>query len=225
MAPVTSRDRRIVLASGSPRRRELVRQLGFEPIVRISEVEERREAGESPAHYTRRLALDKARAVAAACEANPGDEELPEWILSADTIVSTGAEILEKPADAADARSMLRRLAGEVDAESEGEGEGAKARWHTVITAFCWMSRIRGVHEVCDVHTEVAFRPLSDAMIARYVATGEPMDKAGAYGIQGLGSALVRELRGSYFAVVGLPICEVVEVLQSLGGLEEFPFT
>ena len=213
MAPVTSSNRCIVLASGSPRRRELVEGLGFEPVIRVSSVEERRQEGESPVEYTRRLALDKASAVAEAC----ADEvSLPTWILSADTIVVNGAEILEKPADAAEARVMLRRLS-----PRGGDGE---ARWHTVITAFCWLSRLDGRSRIRDVQTDVAFRPLSDAMIARYVATGEPMDKAGAYGIQGLGSALVREIRGSYFAVVGLPICEVVEELQALGGLEEFPF-
>ncbi len=201
---VTNNERGIVLASGSPRRKELLEQLGFRVVVAKSNVPEVRGAGEDPAVYTRRLAEAKARSSAARADATA-----PPWVLAADTIVVCDGEVLEKPADAADAQAMLRRLSG---------------RGHTVITSFCWMHRLDDRCQTCTVATEVWFRDLSADLIARYVATGEPMDKAGAYGIQGLGAAFCREIRGSYSGVVGLPVSEVVETLEQLGGLTGFPF-
>ena len=206
MNPVHSKQRSIILASGSPRRLELMRRIGFEPIVEISSIAEVRADGETPRDYARRLAAEKARDVAGRLADGPH-----RWILSADTIVVHGEQVLEKPTDSADARRMLRQLSGEC---------------HRVITAFCWSWPWGGkeIEEVCDVSATVWLRPLADKMIERYVATGEPMDKAGSYGIQDVGAVLVRRLEGSYFAVVGLPVCEVVETLQQLGGLENYPF-
>ncbi len=212
MKAVHPKQRSIVLASGSPRRRQLMRGIGFEPVIRVSSIPEKRRAGESPTEYARRLAAEKARDVASTIQ---GDRRLPGWILSADTIVVHGGEVLEKPEDEDDARSMLQRLSAEK---------------HEVITAFCWLWRApkggpeERLEEIVDISSSVWLRELSDEMIERYVATGEPMDKAGSYGIQDVGGVLVRRNEGSYFCIVGLPVCEVVETLQGLGGLEGFPF-
>ena len=202
---VSSSDRRVLLASGSPRRRALLQQVGLEPVVRVSDVEEIPEPDESPVDYTLRLAVSKARAVADAVE---GDDTLPRFILAADTIVTFDDVLLEKPTDADDAARMLRALSG---------------RHHEVHTAFCWLDRAGGATTEC-VTTKVLFRDLSDETIARYVATGEPMDKAGAYGIQGIGGILVAAVEGSYSCVVGLPVSHVVTALDRIGGLEGFPF-
>lgn len=197
-------ERHIVLASGSPRRRNMLERLGFLLHVEVADVPEVPEAGESPDAYTRRLAESKAAAV---CE-RLGDD--PRWVLAADTVVVFEDHILEKPGDAADAESMLLTLS---DA------------WHVVVTSFAWRHGTDGRHATRTVSTDVRFRPLDDGWVRRYVATGEPMDKAGAYGIQGLGAALVSEIRGSYSSVVGLPLCEVIETLEQLGGLTQFPFS
>lgn len=212
MKALTPNQRAIILASGSPRRRELVRRIGLKPVVRVSTVEEVREHGESAEAYARRLAAEKGRDVAARLADN---HQLPGWILSADTIVVHDGDVLEKPADEREARQMLHRLAGTE---------------HEVITAFCWLWRAPGEgreqrREVVQVASaSVWMRDLDAALIARYVETGEPMDKAGGYGIQDIGAVLVRRLEGSYFAVVGLPVCEVIESLQQLGGLQSYPF-
>lgn len=185
--------------------------LGFLAHVRVSSVPEQRGAKESPSDYTRRLALAKAEAVR---DEMRGEREQLDWILAADTIViiqrNDGRDVvLEKPADPDEAAAMLARLSGRV---------------HTVETSFCWLQRSTGRSQVKSVRADVEFRVLSEAMIARYVATGESLDKAGGYGIQDVGAALVRRIEGSYFTVVGLPVCEVVESLMELGGLQGFPF-
>ncbi len=204
---ITTQDRRFILASGSPRRRELTSALGLEPIVLVSSVPEERQTGESPQQYTERLARQKAQAVA---QSIAHRDDLPHYILAADTIVVLGGEVLEKPIDAEDACAMLMDLSGST---------------HEVITSFCWLDRSSDTHRVRSVATSVVFRELSTGAIARYVATGEPMDKAGAYGIQGLGGAFVARIQGSYSAVVGLPISAVIEELEAMGGIEEFPFS
>jgi len=117
--------------------------------------------------------------------------------------------ILEKPRDAEDAESMLLSLS---DA------------WHVVVTSFTWRHTGDDRSATRTVATDVRFRAVDEAWVKRYVATGEPMDKAGAYGVQELGGALVAEIRGSYTCVVGLPVCEVIETLEQLGGLTGFPF-
>lgn len=195
-----------MLASGSPRRRELAERIGLSPRVKVSDIPEEIRDGESPRDYTRRLARQKAEDVA---QKLARESDWPSLVLAADTIVILDDEILEKPADRAEAFEMLRRMAG---------------RWHVVQTSFCWLDRTSEVSpHVGTLSTDVRLRDLPDPFIDSYVATGEPLDKAGAYGIQDLGSLLVRELEGSYFNVVGLPVCEVVEALEELGRLEVHP--
>lgn len=203
MANHSHRD--LILASGSPRRAALLEQLGFRLQVLVPRVPEEHEAGESPAAYTRRLASDKADA-AATLTTTP----CPDWVLAADTVVVCDDDILEKPSDPDDAAAMLQRLSD---------------RWHEVVTSLCVHHRLdRDRRAVRTITTEVRFRAIDAATIERYVATGEPMDKAGAYGIQDLGGAFCREIRGSYSSVVGLPVCEVIEVLEELGAVTHFPF-
>jgi len=178
----------LVLASSSPRRRQLLEMLGLRFMVASANVQELRLPREAPGAYTRRLARDKARAV-------PG-----AWVLGADTVVTLGEEVLEKPRDADDALDMLRRLQG---------------RRHDVITAVCLLAD--GVeHEATDT-TAVYFRAADDDLLRAYVATGEPMDKAGAYGIQGYGAALVERIEGDFFSVMGLPLRLVLQLLERAG--------
>lgn len=170
----------MVLASRSPRRAELLTAAGIEFTVRAADVDETPLDGEAPRDYVLRVAEEKARAVEAS-----GDEV----VLAADTTVVLGNEIMGKPADAADAAQMLRALAG---------------KRHEVITAICLR---RGDRVETDIaSTSVWFAPLSDAEIEAYVASGEPMDKAGAYGIQGLASKFIDRIDGPYSNVVGLPV-------------------
>lgn len=183
----------IVLASASPRRRELLAQLGVRFRVCVADVDETPRAGESATDYAARLAVDKALAGAAR-----DGGTLPA--LGADTTVVVDGAIVGKPADAADAARMLSRLSG---------------REHVVVSAVA-LARA-GSATVRVSSTRVRFRTLSAHDIARYVATGEPLDKAGAYGIQGFGAALVAWIEGSYSGVVGLPLAETAELLAAAG--------
>ncbi len=184
----------IYLASQSPRRRELLRQIGVPHQVVAANVAEVPRTQESPSGYVQRLAREKAEAGFATVKAS----QLPvKPVLGADTIVVVNNEILEKPQDAQHAAAMLRKLAG---AE------------HQVMTAVAMI-----MEEKCSVKlsvTDVVFRPLGDDEIAAYWKTGEPCDKAGGYGIQGLGAVFVEQIRGSYTGVVGLPIEQTVALLQ-----------
>jgi septum formation protein len=179
---------RLVLASSSPRRRQLLEMLGLAVEVRPPHIREVRGADETPRDYVERLAREKAAAV-------PG-----ELVLAADTTVVVDGEVLEKPADEADALRMLERLAG---------------RTHEVITAIALRAN-GGTRQATDV-TRVTFRPAERALLRAYVATGEPMDKAGAYGIQGYGAALVERIEGDFFSVMGLPLRLVLELLDQAG--------
>jgi septum formation protein len=182
---------RLTLASQSPRRRELLALLGIDPEVRPAHTDETVRPGETPESYVRRVAADKATAV-------PG-----ELVLGADTAVVLGHEVLGKPRDDEDARRMLRALSGRV---------------HRVLTGVCL--RRGGAQPLLRdrlVSTEVFFAPLSGAEVDWYVATGEPLDKAGAYAVQGAGGLFVREVRGSVSNVVGLPLHETAELLRSVG--------
>jgi len=188
-------NRRLILASASPRRRALLEQVGYEFDVRpADEVEGPRLPGESPPDYARRSAELKAAAVS---------REAPDaLVLGADTVVAVGDAVLGKPADAADARRMLADLSG-------------TSHWvHTGISV-----AVGGEVVGSDVvSTEVFFRALSSEEIADYVATGEPLDKAGAYGIQGRGALLVEKVNGCYFNVVGLPLSRTRELLIAVAG-------
>jgi len=186
---------RLILASNSPRRRELLQNAGFEFDVRPSGIEESRLAGESPEDFTRRLARDKALDVAR--QSSPGS-----LVLGADTVVAVNGEILEKPTDADDAARMLRTLAG---------------RTHRVITGVCLVRAPENVVACTHETTSVTFRNLTEDEIGSYVASGEPFDKAGGYAIQGLASRFVTRIEGCYFNVVGLPIPLVYEILRSIG--------
>lgn len=181
---------RVVLASASPRRRDLLTRIGIAHEVRPADIDESQRAGEAPAAYADRLARAKALAVGAEDAVTIGS----------DTIVVVDADVLGKPRDARDAARMLRRLSG---------------RSHRVMTAVAvaWQGRlVSAVEEVT-----VGFRELSQAEIAAYIATGEPMDKAGAYGIQGLGATIVERVEGDYFAVMGLPVQRLVRLLERVG--------
>jgi len=183
----------LVLASASPRRRQLLASLGLECEVAPTDIDETPRPGEDPANYARRLAMEKAAAAAAR---HPSGRLL----LAADTVVALGEEILGKPADEHDAARMLRRLSG---------------RSHEVHTA---VAARRGDTAAMRLGTtEVMFRSLLDTEIAAYVNSGEPLDKAGAYGIQGMAAIFVTRLSGSYSGVVGLPLCETAELLREFG--------
>lgn len=203
MTTIRNSQRCILLASASPRRFELMSRVGFEPRVVTSRVEEI-PRDESAEEYTRRLALEKAQAAIL----DEVSEELV-WVLAADTVVVRDGVILEKPGDRAEAVQMLSSLSG---------------RGHDVLTSFCVRNRRTGQARVEAVTTSVYFRSIDTATIERYVDTGEPYDKAGGYGIQGIAEVFVSRLDGSYSNVVGLPVSEVVAALVELGALIEFPF-
>jgi septum formation protein len=179
---------RLILASSSPRRREILAAAGISYLIKAADVDERRLDNEPPSDYVRRLARAKAEAVK-----GPQD-----WVvLGADTVVVLGDAVFSKPSDPADAVQMLRQLSGET---------------HRVLTGICLRSRLRTVTDIAE--TAVSFARLSEAEIREYVASGEPLDKAGAYAIQGLASKYVERIEGCYFNVVGLPISLVWRRLQ-----------
>ncbi|HXV85046.1 MAG TPA: nucleoside triphosphate pyrophosphatase [Gemmatimonadales bacterium] len=182
----------IVLASRSPRRRQLLEMLGIPHLVDPADVDERQQPGEAPEAFAARIARTKALHVAPRHGATP--------VLGADTVVVVNGATLGKPASPDEAARMLALLQG---------------REHRVVTAVALAAAGR-VHERCDV-TRVWFRRLSPDQIRAYVATGEPLDKAGAYGVQGVGSVLVERVDGDFFGVMGLPLRLVVDVLESAG--------
>lgn len=185
----------LILASSSPRRRQLLRSIGLEFDVVPADADETELAGESPVDYVGRIAALKARLVAEQLDAPQGVA-----VLAADTTVDVDGSVQAKPVDDADARRMLRRLSG---------------RTHQVHTAvFGWTSG--GEHSV-TVTTDVTFARLSDDGIGWYLSIGEHHDKAGAYGMQGAGGALVRRIEGSPSNVIGLPLAETIGVLRACG--------
>ena len=184
---------KLILASQSPRRRELLERMG------LTEFEIRPAAGEesaspdlTPAQLVEALSRQKAREIALSADAQ-------DVIIAADTVVAADGRVLGKPHSPEEARQMLRFLSG---------------RTHTVYTgvSVCRGDQMLTQHEA----TDVVFRPLTEAEIAAYVATGEPMDKAGAYGIQGRGCVLVEGIRGDYYNVMGLPVCRLWQMLQQI---------
>lgn len=197
-----------VLASASPRRREILGTLGLRFDVEVSAIDEATVPDETAADYVLRIARDKARTVASRIAER--DDADARAVLAADTTVVVDGEILGKPEDDADARRMLRALSG---------------RAHEVLTAIVVVTRERGETLVRGrvVRTEVVFRALEEAAIDAYLASGEHRDKAGAYGIQGLAMGFVTDLRGSYTNVVGLPAAETVDLLVESGAIVRWP--
>ncbi len=184
----------LVLASGSPRRRELLARLGLPFVIVSADVVEEPQPGEIPAAMAQRLSQDKARAVATRC---PG-----ALVLACDTVVALGDTIMGKPQDAPEAVSMLRQLRG---------------RRHQVLTAVTALNTVdRSECTTCSI-TDVWMRSYTDEDIAAYVATGDPLDKAGAYAIQHAGFDPVAQLHGCYSGVMGFPLAHVVEALQAHG--------
>lgn len=197
MAPSNQTPVRVILASQSPRRRELLAQIGIAHEVRPADIDEAVWPGEQPVPHSERLAREKALALA---------EQFPDaMVIGSDTIVVIDGAILGKPANAADAVDMLLRLSG---------------REHTVYTSVAVAHQGRTLSGVEAV--QVRFRPLTRETAVAYVATGEPMDKAGAYGIQGFGATLVERITGDYFAVMGLPLGRLVGLIRELGYAYEF---
>jgi septum formation protein len=192
---MTSNAPQLILASGSPRRRELLHQIGVAHVVQAADVDERLLPGETPAAAATRLAIAKARAVQAAAGA-----AVPLPVLGADTLVLLDDTPLGKPRDRADALDMLARLSG---------------RTHQVLSAVALLSAGGVAARLCA--SEVRFRVLDAAECAAYWETGEPRDKAGAYAIQGLGAVFVAALNGSYSGVMGLPLFETAELLAAAG--------
>jgi septum formation protein len=189
---------RVILASSSPRRRELLSLIGIAHDVRPADIDESSLPGETPEAHCERLARGKALALSGASS----DDAL---IVGSDTIVVVDGAILGKPRDQADAARMLRLLSG---------------RSHVVLTA---VAVVRGQRIEAGVErVSVTFRSLDDAEIGAYIATGEPMDKAGAYGIQGYGATIVERIDGDYFAVMGLALTRLVRLMARVGVHYEF---
>lgn len=183
------------LASKSPRRRQLLEQLGVPFSVLDVDVPEQRHAGESPREYVTRVARDKARAGLDALTSTHD-----ALVLGADTEVVLGDHVFGKPRDVADAQGMLRRLSGQT---------------HVVISAV-WLLGAEGAHcEVCE--SQVRFAVLDEPTMAAYAASGEPLGKAGGYAIQGKGAALIEHLQGSYSGVMGLPLFQTARLLRRYG--------
>jgi septum formation protein len=196
-----SRDRaaapRIILASKSPRRLQLLQMLGLDFEVRPAELDETLRPGEEAGSFAERLAREKAGAIA--------DEHGDALVIGSDTVVVVDGAVLGKPRDEADAVAMLMQLEG---------------RSHLVATgiAVAWADRIVSAVE----RVTVTFRAFDETLAQAYAATGDPLDKAGAYGIQGVGASLVEGIEGDYFAVMGLPVCRLIVMLAGLGWRYDF---
>ena len=196
----------MILASQSPRRRQLLEELGYTLEVLPADIDEARRGSESPDELVRRLAEQKAAATLELARAK-GVRDADGLLVAADTIVwDDEGDVLGKPVNEADAERMLRALSGKT---------------HRVSTGCCVIRLGEGLAELGSSSfvetTEVEFWPLTDAQVATYVASGEPMDKAGAYGIQGRGALFVEHLDGDYFNVMGLPLCRLGQLLNELG--------
>ena len=188
---------RVVLASSSPRRRELLNLIGIAHEVRPANLDESMRPRETPRRHAERLARDKASAIAM---------RDPDLItIAADTIVVINRKVLGKPTDKEDAARMLAMLSG---------------REHTVITAVA-VSRGKKLRSAIE-EVRVKFRRLREDEIEAYIATGEPMDKAGAYGIQGYGATIVERIEGDYFAVMGLPLVRLIGLMRDVGVVYQF---
>lgn len=186
--------RKIILASGSPRRKQILEQVGLNFIVEVSDYEEKSIPGVSPSEFVETLSLEKANVVAK----NHNDA----IIIGADTIVVLDNQILGKPKTKQDAREMLKKLSGNT---------------HSVFTGFTIIDTVNKRTITNHVETKIRFKNLSEEEIRAYIETGEPMDKAGAYGVQDKGALFVEHIEGDYSSVMGLPIVKIFEILKELG--------
>jgi len=214
----------LVLASASQRRKELLELAGFSVKPMPAQVDEAVHPDENPEVYVKRMARSKVLTVVEriqqtlypegeAAWAELGGRMLREsplrWVLGADTVVVLDAQILGKPADNEQAAEMLRALQG---------------REHIVTTGFCLYDMRKSKEGIQAVHTVVRFKRMSRTEIEKYLGVGESMDKAGAYAIQGVGAYLVDSIQGSYTNVVGLPLCQVIEMMEEMGAHDIMPF-
>ncbi len=182
---------RLVLASASPRRKELLAQAGYEFEVQAAAIDETRQVDEEPTTYVRRLALEKAQAIA---HSSPD-----ATVIGADTTVVLRGQVMNKPADRMDAERMLRHLSGQT---------------HQVHTGIAVVRASKAVSHVET--TSVTFREIAEEELERYIASGDPLDKAGAYGIQGYAARWIPRIEGDYFNVVGLPVAALVTLLNDI---------
>lgn len=192
---------KLILASASPRRAEILRNAGFEFTVMSADADESPLSGETPDAYVRRLAEIKARTIRDIVANSEG----AGFVIGADTAVVVGDELLAKPLDAADARRMLKLLSG---------------RTHEVLTGIAVAPLAGGAIATHVETTQVTFLPLSESEIEQYIATGEPFDKAGGYGIQGLAGKFISRIDGCYFNVMGLPVSRLWQMLRDMGWAE-----
>ena len=188
---------RVILASKSPRRYELLKQMGLDFEVIPSGIEENFVPGETPQAHVIRLAEGKALDV--------GRRYPDRWVIAADTVVYINDSVLGKPRNREEALVMLRRLSGQE---------------HWVLTGFSVHHLAKGIGDHEAVRTAVKMKPLSPVEMEWYIQTGEPFDKAGGYAIQGIGSFMIESIHGSYTNVVGLPLCELIQMLTRLGAIE-----
>jgi len=186
--------RKIILASSSPRRKQILKQVGLDFVVEVSDYEEKSLPGVIPSEFVETLSLGKAKAVA--------KNHNNAIIIGADTIVVLDNQILGKPKTKEDAKEMLKKLSGNT---------------HSVFTGFTIIDTKNKKTITNHVETKIKFKNLSDEEILGYVETGEPMDKAGAYGVQDRGALFVEHIEGDYSSVTGLPIVKIFEVLKTLG--------
>jgi len=216
----------LTLASTSPRRKELLEKLGFTVRVVQGGADETQLPGEMPEDYAKRVARAKVLGAVKRLQATlyttdiearrqisqgtPRADDPVRWVVGADTVVVVDDVIFSKPVDLQEAREMLVRLSG---------------REHLVITGFCLFDLKRNREGLQAVTTAVKFKELTRSEIDQYVSVGESMDKAGGYAVQGVGSYLVEYLRGSYTNVVGLPLCQVVEMMEEMGARDVLPWT
>lgn len=214
----------IILASASPRRKELLERLGFTVKVIPANIDETRLDDETPENFVKRMARTKTLAVvdrmqttlyptdaegAPIRSAYPGRGSDSRWVVGADTIVVVGETVLGKPKDTATAVEMLHQLSGQM---------------HRVITGFCIHDLRKNKEGLQAVSTDVTFKKLASSEIDKYIAVGESMDKAGSYAIQGVGAYLVDSIVGSYTNVVGLPLCQMVEMMEEMGAHDVLPY-
>ncbi len=212
----------LILASASPRRKELLERIGFAVKIVPAEIAEVMEPDEIPTEFVKRMARTKVLSVvnrlkgtmapqteAPASGRGKNREQPARWVVGADTIVVVDADVLGKPASPDEAFDMLQRLSG---------------REHTVVTGFCVFDLLKNKEGIQAVVSTVRFKRMSRREIEKYLAVGESADKAGAYGIQGVGSYLIDSIVGSYSNVVGLPLCQLMEMLEEMGAHDILPY-